>query len=40
MKKILLTGSNGYISKSILSSFNNTDYDITKLNRSNFDLTD
>lgn len=37
--KILITGGNGYIAKSIYNSLNDR-YEITTITRSNFDLTD
>jgi dTDP-4-dehydrorhamnose reductase len=38
MKKILITGSNGYIGSSLYSVLKN-DYDVTPIGRNNFDLT-
>jgi GDP-L-fucose synthase len=37
--KILITGSNGYIAKSLYSSFSKK-YDVTTISRGDFDLTD
>lgn len=39
MKRILITGAEGYIGKSIYSAFSKK-YDITCISRNNFDLTD
>lgn len=39
MKKILITGGNGYIAKSLISAFKDK-YEITGINRKNFDLLD
>lgn len=38
MKKILITGSNGYIARNIIKKLSN--YDITSISRNNFDMID
>ena len=38
MKKLLITGSNGYIARNIAKQF--SDYDLTLANRSNLNLID
>lgn len=40
MKKILITGGNGYIAKSIVSKLNKDEYEVTVVTRADFDLTD
>jgi len=39
-KKILVTGSNGYIGSSLSSFLSNQNYNVISINRKNFDLTD
>ena len=39
MKKILITGGNGFIAKNIFENLNHT-YDIDVITRSDFDKTD